>query len=430
MGMQGDHYPYKNVDVPLVQSLFIKDMIGLGVGNVRTDMFFHWGEVERTKGKYDAANEGGMQERFVSQLVISGIRPMLILSYGNPLYEECKGAFPIFCAPASEEAIRAFGEYCYQMTSFYRGKVAYWEIWNEPNVGFGYEPPSPQLYMALVREASRRIRQADPGAFIVAGGANAISKTYQLQHPTWYTAEMWYKQCFALGLAGLVDAIGVHYYRGTPEEGEEVISYLKTLLSQYKAQNIQIWDTEDGYDARQIGEVPKAKNLARLFLNNYGLGIGKTFWYAMEWNDPRSSRELLGLFDGARNPLASASAYRAVSQVLGECPENITDKFHGSFEAQLPVYAGLIRDRLRHYVFRTRRAPRRNLLAVWLTLSPQQTYPGIPIRARTASGRVLPLRVLDSLSGQWSSLAEARAKWGLKKGELVVPDYPLIYEIE
>jgi hypothetical protein len=43
---------------------------------------------------------------------------------------------------------------------------------------------------------------------------------------------------------------------------------------------------------------------------------------------------------------------------------------------------------------------------------------------------VTPLRVLDTLSGQWSGFADLSSRCGTEEGELVVSDYPLIYEFE
>src|SRR5437868_12353189 len=53
-----------------------------GFGFVRMDFF--WAGIERQKGRYDFSG----YDHLVSALTGHGIRPLFILDYGNPLYDE------------------------------------------------------------------------------------------------------------------------------------------------------------------------------------------------------------------------------------------------------------------------------------------------------------------------------------------------------
>ena len=52
----------------------------------------------------------------------------------------------------------------------------YWEIWNEPNIRFFWQPtPDVGWYVALLGRASEAIRAVDGSAVVVAGSLAALS---------------------------------------------------------------------------------------------------------------------------------------------------------------------------------------------------------------------------------------------------------------
>ncbi|GIW05873.1 MAG: hypothetical protein KatS3mg060_0678 [Dehalococcoidia bacterium] len=54
----------------------------------------------------------------------------------------------------------------------YRGRVAGYIIWNEPNLAheWGGEPPDPEAYARLLGDAAAAVRRADPKALVIAAG--------------------------------------------------------------------------------------------------------------------------------------------------------------------------------------------------------------------------------------------------------------------
>jgi hypothetical protein len=428
MGVQGDHYPAPAVDVDRQQAMYVEDMIKMGVESVRVDSMLHWAEVERGKGVFDLTGYG-IQERYLGLLTKHDIEPMVILCYGNPFYDQGPNATYLYYPPTTPGGIKAFGEYCYRLVKYYHNEVKYWEIWNEPNTTFW--PPRADVvqYMALLREASRRIHEADPEAFVISGGAWAVTEKDHARVPNWYTPESWYEKCFAMGLKGLVSAIGVHLYRIPPEGGDDVIQDLKAILKKYDAQNMAIWDTEDGYDADRFGQVVKAKYLARLFLNNYAQGVEKTFWFYMGWDNPSERGQDLAPFDSHRNPLPAFFAYRSVSEVLRGCPTNETTHYQFSFEPEQVGYRQTVQKYLRYYIFQTKRPAKRTLLAVWLKVPGQESYPEIRVFLKSHGRKLAPSRVLDTLSGQWSVWKGLDSNYRDTQFSLSVADYPLVYEL-
>jgi hypothetical protein len=82
----------------------------------------------------------------------------------------------------------------------YKGKVAAWEIWNEPNsTDFFKAPDQAAAYAALVKAAYPAVKAADPAATVVAGSLS------QSDHA--FTARL-----YQLGIKGFFDAFSVHPY--------------------------------------------------------------------------------------------------------------------------------------------------------------------------------------------------------------------------
>jgi len=122
-----------------------------GIKQVRDEMFWH--EVERKRGVYI------IPERFLKNLdysVATGLDTLIILDYGNPLYEGGN-------APTKRKSIKAFGRYCYTLAKELKGKVKYFEVWNEPNVdGFWRPRHDAKAYVRLLKKAYASLKKGNP----------------------------------------------------------------------------------------------------------------------------------------------------------------------------------------------------------------------------------------------------------------------------
>ena len=63
-----------------------------------------------------------------------------------------------------------YGDFAYAVAQRYRGSVRIFQIWNEPNLYGEWQPdnPDPAAYVAMLKVAAQRIREANPEAIIVA----------------------------------------------------------------------------------------------------------------------------------------------------------------------------------------------------------------------------------------------------------------------
>lgn len=96
-----------------------------GISSIRDEIL--WSSVERAKGVFVVPP---LMEQAVTIALAKGIEPLLILDYGNKLYDN-RGM------PETEEAQQAFVRYAEFLANHFKGKVKHYEVWNEWNIGGG-----------------------------------------------------------------------------------------------------------------------------------------------------------------------------------------------------------------------------------------------------------------------------------------------------
>jgi len=71
---------------------------------------------------------------------------------------------------APPDNLEDFGNFVYTLVSRYKGKVQFYQIWNEPNLTgeWGNRPVDVARYVELLRVAYRRAKEADPNAIILS----------------------------------------------------------------------------------------------------------------------------------------------------------------------------------------------------------------------------------------------------------------------
>jgi hypothetical protein len=80
---------------------------------------------------------------------------------------------------APPDDLADWGDYVAAVVSRYRGRVRYYQLWNEPNIypEWGEQPVDPEGYTRLLCEGYHRAKQADPEAVIIGG---ALAPTVSL----------------------------------------------------------------------------------------------------------------------------------------------------------------------------------------------------------------------------------------------------------
>jgi polysaccharide biosynthesis protein PslG len=242
----------------------MQELASSGARWIRMD--FSWADTERTKGRYNFSE----YDRLVAALDRYHIRPILILDYGNNLYDQG-------LAPYTDTGRQAFANWAAAAVKHFHGLGIVWEMWNEPN-GFFWKPKrNVQNYILLALAVGEAIRETEPGAIYI-GPAGAV-----IDFP-------FLKACFQAGLLNYWDGVSVHPYRQRiPETVIPLYDRLRRLISEYapRGKVIPIISGEWGYPGIPswwgMNDQRQADMLAREWLTNIANGVAISIWY--DWRD-------------------------------------------------------------------------------------------------------------------------------------------------
>ncbi len=118
--------------------------------------------------KYDQIVD--LAEKYGMELIVRVSTP--------PAWSRAQGDAVGTFAPPDDYA--DFGDFVYTLVDRYRGRIRYYQLWNEPNIypEWGSYPINPEQYTELLKIGATRARQADPDVVIIAG---ALASTIALQ---------------------------------------------------------------------------------------------------------------------------------------------------------------------------------------------------------------------------------------------------------
>ncbi len=117
--------------------------------------------------------------------------------------------------------LTAFGMFCGDLATRYKGKIAGYQVWNEPNLSreWNDQPPSASGYVKMLAACARAIKAADPEAVIISAGLAPTGTDLPVAVPD----ERFLVEMYRAGLAAHYDVLGLHApgYRwppGTPPD--------------------------------------------------------------------------------------------------------------------------------------------------------------------------------------------------------------------
>jgi len=227
-------------------------------------MDFSWGGTEKRRGEYDFS----AYDRLLAALATKNLRALLILDYGNPLYETNS-------AVATEAGRRAFSSWAAAAAARFKGHGILWEIWNEPNGSFWKPKANVEDYAALALAAAKAIHAAAPGEAVIGPATSGVDLPFV-------------ESCFKAGLLDGWDAVSVHPYRqSAPESSEADYQKLRGLITRYapRGKTIPILSGEWGYSGtwQNFDDDAQGRMLARQWLANLANRIPLSIWY--DWHD-------------------------------------------------------------------------------------------------------------------------------------------------
>ena len=195
------------------------DSLGeLGVKWVRLQS--GWAKTEHEKGIYDFE----WLDKIVDNLICRGITPWLCLCYGNALYDERANGLAggIGCPPIHTQQMKdAWAAYCTAVARHYTGRVACFEIWNEPDGKWCWKHGvNAKEYGVFAKETAIAVLKGNPDAKIF-GGAFCCHDLSWLNTVLKEAAEYF-------------DAVTFHDYTTTPEYNNKTDGCIETTDMYYK----------------------------------------------------------------------------------------------------------------------------------------------------------------------------------------------------
>lgn len=277
----------------------------IGANAIRVDA--PWKQIERTVGKYVIPE---WLERTVNATINSGVTPLLILAYGNPLYDAGD-------KPTSREGIEAFSRYAMFVVEHFKGRVIYYDLWNEWDAHTGHTTPlGADEYVNLARVVFPAIKAIDRSVQVLSGGISDKGMR-----------EGFFERFFQLGGHEYIDGLSLHPYvwnnrkRNNPEGAMELVDQVAKLAGKANGgKNIPVYLTEVGWPTHTgkdgITEDEAAWYLTRYYLlaasREYVRGV---FWYCLmdQGNDPGNKEHRFGILNRNQASRPAAREFKIIT---------------------------------------------------------------------------------------------------------------------
>jgi hypothetical protein len=230
-----------------------------GIGKVRDEQ--PWRKIEKQPGQYQFPP---LLSGYMGELAAQKIDPLIVLAFSNPLYDNDK-------TPFTEQGRAGYAAYAGAVARRYRGQLSALEVWNEYNGSFCDGPcriDRPAAYSAMLKEAYKSLKAANPSATVAGGAGVPIPLDY-------------FDGLFQHGALDAMDAIVIHPYRKAPEGVEEKIDALRQMMQRYGTVK-PIWATEYGDTAdMRNGRDNMARYLVRMSTLLLAAGTERIYWYLL-----------------------------------------------------------------------------------------------------------------------------------------------------
>jgi hypothetical protein len=250
-----------------------------GVNSIRNEIL--WQTVETSRGRYAIPER---YDNFVDQSLAFGIQPLVLLDYGNSLYDHGD-------KPLSDSAIAAYANYAEFVVKHFKGKAHLYEIWNEWSGPVGNTTKgTAESYTKLLKVVYPRIKAVDPTITVLGGAVSA-----QDLHAGWLI------RMLDAGAVTSLDAISIHpytFYRGdlddrSPEAWQLFVAQTEADVRKYdQGRDFPLYVTEIGWPTHtgSHSSTPdrEAAFLAQTFLLARTMSYVKgVWWYSFRdasWN--------------------------------------------------------------------------------------------------------------------------------------------------
>ena len=393
-----------------------------------------WEWVERKRGEYSVVPE---LDDYINSLVENGVHIEIQLLYGNPLYTSLAGRAPdriepepggfhnpdrslysVYWPPKTQEQIEAFTKYVAWMVNHFRGRVQYYEIWNEPNIDYWDPTPNPEDYGKLFKASAPVVHRTDPNAKIVFGGLSGAEEDFAK------------RALDACECASDIDIFAYHNYPGyghnlnpeavhTEADTNASSKPLREMVRRYPGirKDLAFWDDEfnDGIPSwKGSDERVQAKYIPRGLITDRATGVRTFVWLIVGATDGNESDDfgmLHGLLYRANDFTArpAFSALQNTNTLFSDTQPDASIKVKAEGSSQAPVTYGF------------RSAKGKAIVAYWL---PVLSKPGVKFNDQKVTLRISDSGIQDPVLVDVTSGKLAALSWR-DKAQGVLDQLPL-----
>jgi hypothetical protein len=163
---------------------------------------------------------------------------------------------------APPDDLADFGDFVYTVVDRYKGRVRYYQIWNEPNIydEWGDQPADPAGYVELLKVAYRRAKEADPDCVIIAAGLAQTTEETPLEFGPRNMSDLLYlAKMYEAGAQGYFDIMGSQVYGlwtgpydrrlSRDRSNFSRVQMLREIMVRNGDADKPIWATEVGWNA-------------------------------------------------------------------------------------------------------------------------------------------------------------------------------------
>lgn len=305
-----------------------------------------------------------------------------------------------------EAEIQRYLDYVRTTVRYFKGVVAYYEIWNEQNIQGTGQYIEPDDYINLVKRVVPIIREEDPAAKI------SVGQTTQFDDPA---SRAYTYRIIESDLMPIVDAIALHtFFWDSPEHESEYYYDYPNLLQDVKE---TAW--AHGFKGEFIGSegnyspnIPEDMNGRVPIYSNLQAGI-----YVARGNVTN-----LGLgFSGGNYGIGSGHgiAYTMIC--------NLATIMAGAQPQEVEVEVQSNAEKIRHYGFSLPNGD--SLISVWTDGVAKEFDPGEKADLRIAGFQNYTVTAIDILKSMEQKIVSTTEQDTLIIENLLIKDYPIILRL-
>lgn len=179
--------------------------------------------------------------------------------------------------------MRDWEDYVRTVATRYKGRIRYFELWNEPTFdeidkGRGFYAGSASTMVELGRIAHRVIKDVDPENKLLSPGFTDEGNRLDLY--------------LSLGGKDITDVVAHHFYPEKPELITSKVGHIRRVMDKHGLAHLPLWNTETGYWLEAPGEKnspnwPRNATelvgyMARVLVLGAAAGIDRFYWYSWE----------------------------------------------------------------------------------------------------------------------------------------------------